>query len=369
MSSAAIIMVEPTRIRAVSSKTTPKPCRVVRLSPGRLREWDEYVQAHAEGTFFHQVGWRNAVWNSFGHRDLYLVAVRDERIVGGLPLFLVKSRIAGRLLVSVPYAVGGGILADDDEVSRALFEEGKRLVHMHECVAMDLRSERAAVTGVPIVEGYVGFTRRLPDSSREVPGWLPRKARAAARNARNKFGLTVSYGDHHLDEVWRLYSLSMRRLGSLAYPRSFFECLLAETPGRHWVSVVSRNGRPVAGLVTFLFRDSVMPYFIGTTDDARRCSAANFIYLTVMERGVEHGYRLFDFGRSRRGNAGSFDFKRFHGFAPRPLQYQSYLRKGCAAPHLSPDSPRYRLARRIWRRLPLIVTQSLGAAIAKHVPG
>lgn len=369
MSSAAIIAAEPSRAYADFPKAPPAPCRVVCLSPGQVREWDAYVHAHAEGTFFHQVGWRNAVWNSFGHCDLYLVAVRDGRIVGGLPLFLVKSRLAGRLLVSVPYAVGGGILADDTAVARALFDEAKRLADEHECVAIDLRSERAVVSGVPIVEGYVGFTRRLPDSPGDVLGWLPRKARAAARNARNRFGLSAAYGDHHLDVVWRLYSLSMRRLGSLAYPKSFFQCLLKETPGRHWVSVVSRNGIPVAGLVTFLFRDCVMPYFIGTTDEARRCSAANFIYLSNMERGVEQGYQVFDFGRSRQSNTGSFDFKRFHGFVPRPLQYQSYVREGCELPSLSPDSPRYRLARRVWRHLPLIVTQSLGAAVAKHVPG
>jgi lipid II:glycine glycyltransferase (peptidoglycan interpeptide bridge formation enzyme) len=161
----------------------------------------------------------------------------------------------------------------------------------------------------------------------------------------------------------------MRRLGSLAYPFSFFEQLVARTTNAHWVSVVRWHGVPVAGLVTFLFKDRVMPYFIGTTNEARRCGAANFIYLTVMERGVEQGYRIFDFGRSRRDNRGSYDFKRFNGFEPRPLAYQCYTAPGCTAANLSPSNPRLNLARRVGRHLPLCVTRTVGAHLAKHIPG
>ena len=115
-----------------------------------------------------------------------------------------------------------------------------------------------------------------------------------------------------------------------------------------------------------LYNDRVMPYFVGATHDARQFSAANFIYLVAMERGVEEGYRIFDFGRSRRENAGSFDFKRFHGFEPSSLGYQRFVVSGAEAPNISPSNPRYRLARRVWSHLPLWVTQPLGARIAKH---
>jgi hypothetical protein len=118
-----------------------------------------------------------------------------------------------------------------------------------------------------------------------------------------------------------------------------------------------------------MFRDTVMPYFIGTTDDARRCSAAHFIYLTVMERAVACGYRIFDFGRSRRDNSGSYNFKRFNGFEPRPLGYQIYTAPGAKAPDLSPDSRKFQLVRRFWPRLPLWMTRMAGGYLAKHIPG
>ena len=332
-------------------------------------EWDRYVLTHPRGTLFHTLAWRDAVAEAFGHQAHYWTALRGENVIGVLPTFAVASRIASRMLVSVPYGVGGGILADDDPAAQALFTTAKSAATESGCSLIDLRSERAVLPDVPTVERYVGFRRELPQSVDDVLAWLPRKARAAARNAREKYRLTVSFGDEHLAEVWRLYSISMRRLASLTYPFTFFEKLLAHTPGRHWVSVVRWNGRPVAGLVTFLFKDRVMPYFVGTTKEAKRCSAANYLYFTVMERAVVLGYRVFDFGRSRRDNAGSYDFKRFHGFEPHSLEYQQYSVNGHVPPDLSPSNPAFRLARRVWPYLPLAVTRALGARLAKHIPG
>lgn len=330
---------------------------------------DDYAKRHTDGTLFHTRAWCEPVTATFGHLPVHLVARRDALVVGMLPLFVVKSRLAGRMLVSVPYGVGGGIIADDRDAGYALFERAQRLAETHRCGQIDLRSEHAVLPSIPLVDRYVGFRRNLPHRVEDVLASLPRKARAAARNARSKHGLTVCYGDEQLPVVWRLYTRSMRRLASINYPYRFFVELLGQTPNAHWVSVVGRPGEPVAGLVTFLFRDQVMPYFFGSTDEARSCGAANLIYLDAMERGVRAGYRIFDFGRSRRDNTGSFNFKRFQGFEPRPLEYQCYTSPGSAAGNLSPDNPRYRLARAVWPRLPLVLTRLLGAMLSKHIPG
>ena len=342
---------------------------VSRLQDGQRCAWDTFVKNHDLGSIFHTLAWRDTVKQTFDHEDTYLLVLRGGEIVGVFPMFLVNSRFAGRLLMSVPCAVEGGVLAVESEAAGALFNEAKRIATERNCAAIDLRSERAAFPDIPIVDRYVGFRRELPDSAADVLGWLPRKARAAARNGRHKFRLSISYGDEHLREVWRLYTISMRRLASLNYPFLFFETLAKLTPGRHWVSLVRWNDKPVAGLVTLLFKDRVVPYFLGTIGEARRCSAANFIYLDAMERGVAAGYRIFDFGRSRRDNTGSFDFKRFQGFEPRPLHYQCHVLPGHRAPNLSPDNPRYELARRIWPHLPLSLTRALGARLSAHIPG
>jgi len=344
-------------------------CHVETLQATSIAAWDAYVLARAEGTLFHSTAWRAAVALTFGHRSWYLLARRNGRVVGVLPMFLVASRLGGRMLVSVPYGVGGGILADEEEAAAALFRAAVTVAQQESCRLIDLRSEEAVVGGVPVIDRYVGFSRELPPCAEDVPGWLPRKARAAARNAQNKYRLTVDFDDRQLPEVWRLYTLSMRRLGSVSYPYEFFRRLVACTPDRHWVSLARRQGRAVAGLVAFRFKDRVMPYFFGAAREATACSAANLLYLSAMERGVAEGCRVFDFGRSRRDNLGSVNFKRFHGFQPRSLHYQRYVLGDEHPADLTPTAKRFRLARRVWPFLPLTVTQSLGARLAHHLPG
>ena len=368
MSSATVRIPSPADCAAPTT-TSRAELSVRTLRPDRRWEWDHYVKQHPEGTLFHTLAWRDSVRASFGHEDHYLTALRDQRIVGVLPLTRIASRLTGRRLVSVPYGVGGGILADDPETALALFDEARNLVSTLGCTLLELRSDRAQVPDLPVSERYCGFRRTLPQRAEDVLAWLPRKARAAARNARKKYGLTVSFDDGHLPEVWRLYSLSMKRLASINYPYSFFENLVRATPDRHWVSLVSWQGKPVAGLVTFMFGETVLPYFVGTADAARQCSAANYVYLTLMERAVKHGYRVFDFGRTRSDNHGSFDFKRFHGFEPRPLGYQYYTPPGAHPVELSPSNPKLAWARELWKYLPLRLTRPLGARLARHIPG
>jgi hypothetical protein len=89
----------------------------------------------------------------------------------------------------------------------------------------------------------------------------------------------------------------------------------------------------------------------------------------LMERAVDHGVRIFDFGRSRRDNVGSYEFKRLHGFVPRTLEYQQFVPPGRTRSNLSPSNPKYSAARRVWPYLALAVTRKVGALVAKHIPG
>ena len=78
-------------------------------------------------------------------------------------------------------------------------------------------------------------------------------------------------------------------------------------------------------------------------------------------------YRLFDFGRSTV-NAGTYRFKRQWGAEPDQLRWHYTLPPGAEMPELNPQSPRFRLATRVWQRLPLSVANALGPRIVKNLP-
>ena len=322
---------------------------------------------------FHQTAWSQATRITFGHRPIYFVAQRGVDWVGILPLVKVKSLLAGTMLVSMPYAIYGGVLTDDGEagagVAAALLEAARALADQYGARCIDLRSETAVFNDLTNVGRYVTFRRPLPDNLEQMSSWLPRKARAAARNAQNKYNLTVRYDAELLPQVWKLYSENMHRLASINYPYRFFAELAKRLADKHLVSVVYDSQTPVAGLMSFLFRDTVLPYFVGASEAGRKSGALNLIYQSLAERAVELGYRVFDFGRSRIDNTGCCNFKRFQGFEPTPLGYQCDPRPGHTPPNLTPDNPQFGLARRLWPKLPRIVTTRMGGYLAKHIPG
>ncbi|HEY5724349.1 MAG TPA: peptidoglycan bridge formation protein FemAB, partial [Methylomirabilota bacterium] len=95
----------------------------IRELGSQTADWDAFVRASHAGSPFHLVAWKRAVETAFGHRPHYLMAVGDAGVEGVLPLFEVRGLLGGRALVSVPYAVYGGICAEAPAARDALLAE------------------------------------------------------------------------------------------------------------------------------------------------------------------------------------------------------------------------------------------------------
>ena len=85
------------------------------LKPAERNEWDNFVMASPSGTFFHLYEWQTVVRSALGHRSFMLAARGPEGVRGVFPIALVRSRIFGDCLVSMPLAVYGGICASDSD--------------------------------------------------------------------------------------------------------------------------------------------------------------------------------------------------------------------------------------------------------------
>jgi FemAB-related protein (PEP-CTERM system-associated) len=335
------------------------------MDAGPPPDWDAYVAAHPHGSLFHTGAWRRAVETTFGHRPSYLWAERHGACVGVLPLFVVKT-LKGRALVSVPYGVYGGILANDAAVERALLDAAIRLADAHDVTYVELRSRHAG--GLDLVESdlHVTFERALPESPAECLGLVPRKSRASVRNGRSKFGL-VSEFSADLTRLYDLYAINVRRLGSPTFPFRFLLALEREFGSAMSVQHTLFEDRVVAAVLTFWDRDAAVPYYSGCDDTYFFTQCNNVMYCDLMEAAVQRGCRRFDFGRSRRG-AGPYHFKVNMGFEPAPLHYQYVLRKLQDVPRINPSNPKLELPRRIWSRLPLGVTKAVGPRLLRYIP-
>jgi len=148
------------------------------------------------------------------------------------------------------------------------------------------------------------------------------------------------------------------------FPISLFRALKEQFGKACDIVTICQGKRAVASVMSFYFRDHVLPYYGGGTAEARALAANDFMYWEVMRRACERGYRVFDFGRSKVGT-GPYNFKRYWGFEPTPLVYEYKLGTAKEIPDNSPNNPKYRRFIALWKRLPLPLTKLIGPLIVK----
>ncbi|HNO88900.1 MAG TPA: FemAB family PEP-CTERM system-associated protein, partial [Rhodocyclaceae bacterium] len=160
---------------------------------------------------------------------------------------------------------------------------------------------------------------------------------------------------------------NVHRHGTPALPKRFF-ALLREVFGDDCEVMLVRapDGQVVSGVLSFYFRDEILPYYAGDMEAARGLAANDFKYWELMRRACERGLKVFDYGRSKVGT-GPYDFKRNWGFEPQPLHYRYKLINSTRVPENNPNNPKYRLFIEAWRRLPLPVANFLGPSIVRNL--
>jgi FemAB-related protein (PEP-CTERM system-associated) len=340
--------------------------KVIGYTEEQEAAWNQFVHSHQEATFFHCTGWKRAVEKVFHHRSFYLLAQEKGEIEGILPLFLIKSRLFGTFMVSTPFAVYGGVCARSDEARKLLVERAKELAQEQNVTYLELRNRRPNPPHWPMNDLYVTFIKSLPQEPQDCLQNLPRKARAAARQAIG-YGLDVQVGPEGLQDHYQLHAIQMRRLGSPVLPLAWFRRLVEEFEDRMTIFSVSHQGHIAASVLVFFFRDTVLPYYSGSLQEYNPYHVNNFMYLKLMEYGVEKGYRFFDFGRSRKGT-GPYRFKKNQGFSAQSLSYQYYLHRSETMPNINPSNPKFDVPKRIWQKLPLGLTKWLGPKLVRSIP-
>ncbi len=339
---------------------------IKRLTDVDYARWDAFVTATPAATFCHRAGWQRVIEKAFGHRTHFIYAERDGEFSGVLPLTEIRSRLFGHFLVSNAFQVYGGPVAVDESSREALICYAADLLHGTEADHLEFRTiEAPDLVGWVVKEGlYVTFRREISADHEKNLTAIPRKQRAVVRKGiANE--LTVRTGQDWRT-LHRVYAESVRNLGTPVFPRRYFALLCEEFGDDADIVVVEDQGTPIAAVMSFYFRDEVLPYYGGGTPAARGRAGNDIMYWEVMRRAADRGCRIFDFGRSKV-DTGAYHFKKNWGFTPRPLNYAFKLRVGDTIPDVNPLNPKYRLMIETWKRLPLPVANLLGPFLVRNL--
>ena len=336
----------------------------VRAFDGSAAEWNDFARRQRGFTHCQRHEWRDVIERVFGHECLYLAATSTDGLAAVLPLVRVKSALFGHYLVSMPFLNYGGPLGTDDGVAM-LAREARRIAERDGARLLELRSTIPLPLDLDVSHRKITVLLDLASSADATFQRFDAKLRSQIRRPR-KEGVTVRVGRDEVDPFHAVFAEHMRDLGTPALPRAFFRATADAFGDDVWFACAYLRGRPVACGCGFRFGSEFELTWAASLRAHNREAPNMLLYWSLMERAIEDGAARFNFGRCTPGG-GTHRFKQQWGGRDAELWWYEWARRGRAATP-SPSDSGYRWGPRVWRRLPLPVTNRLGPMIVRGIP-
>lgn len=328
--------------------------------------WDRFVRARDGWTHFHLFGWKRIIEQVHGHECIYLQAREDDgRLAAVLPLVRVRSPVFGHFLVSMPFVNYGGPLGAPGAV-KALVGRAVEIADRDGADLLELRARGELPVDLPASHRKITVLKDLPTDDPEVL-WdgLDSKVRSQVRKPR-KEGVEVRFGPDQMGGFWEVYSLHMRNLGTPVQPRGLFESILAEFGDDVWIGCARLDGKAVACGFGLRWSDEVEMTWASDLFEYRSIAPNMLLYWAYMERAVEEGLSVFNFGRCTP-DSGTHRFKKQWGTRDQALWWHHHGSGGTEKTP-SPDDEAWSWGPKVWRRVPLPVANRVGPALVKYIP-
>lgn len=341
--------------------------------PGQLfnaTAWDNFLDALPNATPYHRSEFRDLIQKVFGHPTYYLSALDAEGTVCGvLPLVRLRSRLFGDFMVSMPYFNYGGALATEPAVAEALMERAATLGDELGVSHVEFRDVVSRGDRWPVRTDKVVMELALPVDEEALWKQVGPKIRAQVRRP-HKDGREISVergGLELLPDFYRVFSINMRDLGTPVYGQGFFREILQRLDARARIILVKVSGQPAAAGFLLQGNERMEIPWASSLREFNGIGVNMLMYWEALRLSIERGCRVFDFGRSSV-DSGTYRFKRQWGAEPRQLYWHYWLADGGELPALNPNNPKFRLAIRVWQKLPVAVANLLGPPIVRNLP-
>jgi len=333
----------------------------------KQKEWDELVNKNSS-KFYHLYEWGDLLNRVHGHRLFYL-----EEEEGVFPLALVKSRIFGNRLISLPFADYAGPCTNSLECANSLIHKSEKIAEDLNIDYIEIRSPDKPYFDVFLKHGFVQsndyFTYIINLSHNNLETiWtlIGNKNRNMIRKAqKNQVEIVDANSEFYLDIFYGLYLDTMKRLGSPPQPYTFFKIIWSLFyPSRIKLILTEQNGKYLSGSLFLLHKDIIQYAYNCSSKDVPILGQNNLIVWSIIKYAKENDFNWFDFGRTRE-NAGNVLFKsRWGGKCYKMSYFYKFYKKQLK----ERDEIKYRNLSDLWSKyMPKMVADALGPRIIRQI--
>ncbi len=340
------------------------------IDPLHDARWHEFISRHPNASVFHTRGWLGALQATYGYEPVaFTTSAPSENLTNALLFCVVRSWLTGNRLVSLPFSDHCEPLVEDADQCRALcsFVGSLRLKERWNYV--EIRAAKSLLD----VDGSFGRAttyclHRLDlRSSLDVlhkgfhKDCIQRKISRAERES-----LTYEAGcsPSLLQQLYKLLHLTRSRHHLPPQPFEWFQNLVTWMGKEACIRIASKDGRPVAGILTISHGKKMVYKYGGSDAQFNRFGGTPMLFWQAIKEAKEAGAEELDFGRSDIDNPGLIAFKGRWSAACSTL---TTWRAPMVA--LSPRFERLkvRCAKGVFARLPDSVLTMAGRILYRHI--
>lgn len=337
--------------------------------------WDRYVMNNENSGYCHLFNWKKVIMDAYNHESLYLAAIErrsstDERICGILPIYRMKKLSGRSRLVSIPFFDTAGILAQESEIQRALFEKSISICSQRRVLALELRQDSPlTVTEQEVPGAHSEIYRKkvtlhldLTGSQQKVMASFNSKLRNQIMKGQ-KNGLEWKIGKQELlNPFYEVFSHNMRDLGSPVHSKRLFKAIFTYFYHHAFICVIFYRSKPVAASFMFAFKKKLSNPWASSIREYRHLQTNMFLYWQMIRFACNTGMDLFDMGRSSRG-ASTYRFKKQWMPQERPILWYRWLFPVSSIRQDLPES----LSINHWDRIPSGVANIVGPIVRRGI--
>ena len=323
-------------------------------------DWNRFIAEHPNSNFFHQLGWKKVIENSFRFKSHYLIAKENNQIQGILPLFQAKKK-----LISVPFSTEGGILFKNEKAKEQLLDQAKKIVKEKNLNYLELRQEKDIGPNLKTKDYYYHLKLQLNPDPEIIWQQMDRKARNAVRKAEN-LGLTTDKGLRYFEDFYRIFSINMRDLGTPVDKKEFFQEIIKQFPNQIEIIVAKLKNEVIGAVFLLKHKKTIKSEWASSLRKYFGYNANQLMYWRAIEDACRQDFNTFDFGRSMEGE-GTYIFKKKFGAQPIQMHYKYFINKGFL-PDTRKTNWKRKLFAKCWSKMPLFAANKIGPKLREEFP-
>jgi len=300
------------------------------IDPAVDKRWDAFVDSHPKGSIYHSSVWSRVLERSYGYTPSHLAfeEVGSGRLVGVIPFQLIKSRLTGKRLVSLPLTSYCERLFPESGLEQLV---GFVYRYYPDIDYLELKlAQNIEHPGIGLLRQSSFATHILAlDPAPELlfKSFHSTSVRQRIRRAeRNNLKLRVADQAEDMGTFFRLYRSVRKKHGLPPQPYIFFKNMWCYLKPKELMSLLLIEFGETIVAAAIVLRSRETLHFEYSASDHRflkLCPNQKLIWESI-KMGCRENLKYFDFGRSLLTHRSLIEFKERWGAQELDLVYYYY---------------------------------------------